>query len=129
MGITLEQYRSAIGRFVPANRSVCKSHPVPKKKGHVGRRIGILPFIAIVSALLLVTAGLETNPGPAVKVSAYLDPSPIDLEYVSVVTALLELVRGQTPVVEFSKYRYIAHSNVLWTYFTVKFNDNIIKYK
>ena len=73
-----------IGRFVPANRSVRKSHPVPKKEGHVGRRIGILPFIAIVSALLLVTAGLETNPGPAVKVSAYLDPSPIDLEYVSV---------------------------------------------
>ena len=105
----MEQYHSTIGRFVPANRSVRKSHPVPKKEGHVGRRICILPFIAIVSPLLLVTAGLETNPGPAVTLPAYLDPSPINLEHVSVVTALLELVKGQTPVVQYSKFRYIAH--------------------
>ena len=101
---SIEQYRMAIGVFFGGGRR-------PKEKLGLSRAYGIeegsykrstMHFLLIVVGILLISSGVETNPGPQCKVEVSMNsPAPAPEFDIDLVLSLLDLLRwGQIAVEE-----------------------------
>ena len=107
MGNTIEQYRSAIGTYVPGSPKGRSCLQKNTKYNNFHIRHGLLSFMSIVTIILLVLSGIETIPGPQCKVVVSLDPLPSVQDITPAVTCLLRLLeRGKTVVTGHNNLRY-----------------------
>ena len=105
MGNTIEQHRAAIGAF-SGGRGFGKScFPTKLSKTNKTR---IQQFMAIVTLLLLVTAGLETNPGPThAQVTILVSSATDQTNNIWIVKSLLSLLGAGRITVQSENLRYV----------------------